>query len=59
MKVKVIEGHSLNEFEEEINKFIQNKKIINIQFSADDALLALIVYEEKTSYIEPPDIFND
>lgn len=46
MRVKVIEKNYLEEFEEEVNEFIKDKKIIDIGYSTGE-----FVKEKKT--IEP------
>lgn len=47
MKVKIIYDVFTQNLEDKVNKFIKDKKIINISFSNDDiGFLAYIQYEE-------------
>lgn len=46
MKVKTIVRYDTDDFDIEINKFIQHKHILDIKFIADSSLCALIMYED-------------
>ncbi len=52
MKVKLVVNTDPKEFQENINKFIDSKKVIDIKFSeweveGDSGYSALILYEEE------------
>ena len=50
IKIEVFFNSDANKFEEEINKFIENRKIVDIKFTTDFSVSgyynAMIIYEE-------------
>lgn len=48
MKLKIINEYTYDEFTSAISDFIKDKRVIDIKFTADSVLIALIMYEEPT-----------
>ena len=46
MKVKTIVRYDTDDFDIEVNKFIQHKNIVDIKFITNSSLCALIMYED-------------
>jgi hypothetical protein len=46
MKVKTIVRYDTDDFDIEVNKFIQHKHIVDIKFTTNSSLCALIMYED-------------
>jgi hypothetical protein len=45
MKIKIFRNLYLNELEEDVNEFIQDKEIIDIKFQKDNVFYILIMYK--------------